>query len=170
MLGVVGTVLGCLASTVGWLKISKTRMTGRLALLGSCFKWMSSWWHGLEQSHAFRSPCWQQKARQEGMEATSMDPMIFYLNVGIQNWSHSFIEVKIQQLHWLHASASIAFNAEGQAEASTSTRVTTFWLIFMFKLSWYRFWWWSAVMQAANRAAMEQTTKVFSCPGCPFHF
>ena len=34
-----------------------------------------------------------------------------------------------------HASASIAFDAEGQAEASTSTRATTFWLIFMFKLS-----------------------------------
>ena len=30
------------------------RLTGRLALLGWCFKWVGSWWRGLEHSHAFR--------------------------------------------------------------------------------------------------------------------
>lgn len=52
------------------------------------------------QAPAFNICC--QKARRKGWKRPAWSRLFFYLNVGIQNWSHCFIEVKIQQLHWLH--------------------------------------------------------------------
>ena len=94
------------ASTVGWLKISKTRMTGSLALLGWCFKWVSEFlvtWLGAVPCLQITLLVTEGTAGRDGSDQHGPDVFFTWMyNVGLQNWSHSFIEVKIQQLHWLH--------------------------------------------------------------------
>ena len=131
MLGVVGTVLGCLG-LYSWMaedfEDEDDRQVGIARLMLQTSEFLVTWLGAV--------PCLQitllateGTAGRDGSDQHGPDDFLLECrHTKLVTFLHRSQNTAASLA--THASASIAFDAEGQVEASTSTRATTFWLIF----------------------------------------